>query len=63
MGIEIDCLMISWWESADLPPIMLSMIVAGNIDGMVLFGKEGIRSRIERRWALNCEIVGQASIV
>lgn len=54
---------ISSCEVVFLPPIMLSMIEAGNIDGIVLLGKVGMMSRIESRCALNCDMVGQASIV
>ena len=57
------CCTISEWESLFLPPIMLSMMEAGNMDGIVWLGNVGIMSRMDRRCDLYCDIVGQASIV
>ena len=47
-------------ESVLMPPSMLSMIAAG-VDIGVSLGIE--HPRIERSWALYCDMVGQASMV
>lgn len=59
MAISISLL----WESFLLPPKMLSMIVAGDLAGIVAFGNEGIKPRMARSCDLNWDIVGQPSIV
>jgi len=42
---------------------MLSIMVAGNIAGIVEEGREGMIPRIESSCDLYCDIVGHASIV
>lgn len=47
LGRATACCMSAWWESLDAPPRMLSMIVAGKRSGIVEFGKDGMKPRME----------------
>lgn len=59
-SVAIASFKMRWCESAFVPPSMLSMIAAGMIMGI----SSGIgHPSIESRWALYCDIVGQASMV